>query len=189
MRAEQSLGAEMPRHDRAEHCADEQRQCLEQIGLRTCQAAGERIERRHLPIARPDIPFGAILPGAEMAGEPDLDEREYQCRSQQGKFDRHQAGLPILGVLVWQYTLDDRFCNADLISMLNLLSLLIGLLSIFPILFALTPFIGFLNWVILPLPVLGFLIGSVSSGRAGRNLNLALIVVAILRLILGHGLL
>jgi len=87
-----------------------------------------------------------------------------------------------------QYTLDDGFCNADLQEMLNLLSLGIGLVAIFPILFALLPFFGWANWLILPLPVVGFLIGSISSGRIGRNLNLALIIVAILRLMLGHGL-
>ena len=72
--------------------------------------------------------------------------------------------------------------------MLNLLSLGIGLLAVFPILFALLPFFGWANWLILPLPVVGFVVGSLSSGRAGRNLNLALIVVAVLRLMLGGGL-
>ena len=72
--------------------------------------------------------------------------------------------------------------------MLNLLSLGIGLLAVFPILLALLPLLGWANWLILPLPVVGFIVGSLSSGRAGRNLNLALIVVAVLRLMLGHGL-
>lgn len=71
--------------------------------------------------------------------------------------------------------------------MLNLLSLIIGLLAIWPILFALLPLLGWANWLILPLPVIGFVIGALSRGRAGQNLNLALIVVAVLRLWLGHG--
>jgi len=71
--------------------------------------------------------------------------------------------------------------------MLNLLSLIIGLLSIWPVLFALLPLFGWANWLILPLPILGFLIGLLSRGRAGQNLNLALIVIAVVRLILGHG--
>ena len=71
--------------------------------------------------------------------------------------------------------------------MFNLLSLLIGLVAVLPVLFALLPLLGWANWLILPLPVIGFLIGSLSSSRTGRNFNLALLVVAVLRLMLGHG--
>jgi hypothetical protein len=71
--------------------------------------------------------------------------------------------------------------------MLNLLSLLIGLAAIFPLLFALIPFLGWANWFLLPLPVLGLIIGSLSSQNAGRNLNLIILLVSIVRLWLGHG--
>ena len=71
--------------------------------------------------------------------------------------------------------------------MFNLLSLLIGLAAVVPVLFALLPLLGWANWLILPLPVIGFLVGSLSDSRTGRNFNLALIVVAVLRLMLGHG--
>ncbi len=71
--------------------------------------------------------------------------------------------------------------------MLNALSLLIGLFAIVPLLFALLPLLGWANWFLLPLPVLGVLIGSLSRGTAGRNLNLAVLLVAIVRLMLGHG--
>ena len=71
--------------------------------------------------------------------------------------------------------------------MLNLLSLLIGLAAIVPLLFAFIPFLGWANWFLLPLPILGLIIGSVSSGNAGRNLNLVLLLVAIVRLWMGHG--
>ncbi len=71
--------------------------------------------------------------------------------------------------------------------MLNVISLLIGLLAIVPILFALLPFFGWANWLLLPLPVVGILIGSLSRGTAGRNLNLAVLLVAVVRLMLGHG--
>lgn len=72
--------------------------------------------------------------------------------------------------------------------MLNLVSLLIGAVAIVPLLFALIPPFGALNWLILPLPVLGLIVGSVSRGQAGRNLNVALLAVAVVRLTLGHGL-
>lgn len=71
--------------------------------------------------------------------------------------------------------------------MLNLLSLAIGVLAIFPVMLALLPFLGWANWFILPLPVLGLIIGSLSRGSAGRNLNLVVLCVAVLRLMLGHG--
>lgn len=71
--------------------------------------------------------------------------------------------------------------------MLNLLSILIGLAAVVPIFFALIPFLGWANWLVLPLPILGLIIGSLSRGNAGRNLNLTLLLVAIVRLWLGHG--
>jgi hypothetical protein len=72
--------------------------------------------------------------------------------------------------------------------MLNLLSLAIGAVAIIPLLLALLPFFGWMNWFLLPLPVVGLIVGSLSSGNAGRNLNLVVLVVAIVRLMLGHGL-
>lgn len=72
--------------------------------------------------------------------------------------------------------------------MLNLLSLAIGLVSIIPVLFALIPFLGWTNWFILPLPVTGLIVGSLARGKAGRNLNLIILCVAVVRLMLGHGL-
>jgi hypothetical protein len=71
--------------------------------------------------------------------------------------------------------------------MLNLLSLAIGAVAVIPLLFALIPFFGWANWLILPLPVIGLIIGSLSRGTAGRNLNLVILCVAAGRLILGHG--
>jgi len=72
--------------------------------------------------------------------------------------------------------------------MLNLVSLIIGLAAIIPLFFALIPFFGWVNWLLLPLPVAGLIIGSLSRGNAGRNLNLIVLIVAIVRLMLGHGL-
>ena len=73
--------------------------------------------------------------------------------------------------------------------MLNLLSLVIGAIAIIPVLFALLPLLGWANWFILPLPVIGLIIGSMSRGTAGRNLNLVILCVAVVRLMLGHGIL
>lgn len=71
--------------------------------------------------------------------------------------------------------------------MLNLVSLLIGLAAIVPLFFALLPLLGWANWFLLPLPVVGLVLGSLSRGSAGRNLNLIILIVAIVRLWIGHG--
>ena len=49
--------------------------------------------------------------------------------------------------------------------------------------------VGALNWLIVPLALIGAVIGAASASRAGRNLNLIVIVIGILRLMLGHGIL
>jgi hypothetical protein len=71
--------------------------------------------------------------------------------------------------------------------MLNLISLAIGAISIIPLLLALMPFFGWMNWFLLPLPVVGLIVGTLSRGNAGRNLNLIVLIVAIVRLMMGHG--
>ena len=71
--------------------------------------------------------------------------------------------------------------------MLNLLSLAIGAIAIIPLLLALMPFFGWMNWFLLPLPVVGLIIGSLSRGNAGRNLNLVVLIIAIVRLTMEHG--
>ena len=71
--------------------------------------------------------------------------------------------------------------------MLNLLSLAIGVVAIVPLLFALLPMLGWANWFLLPLPVFGLLVGALSRHATGRNLNLMVLAVAVLRLALGHG--
>lgn len=71
--------------------------------------------------------------------------------------------------------------------MLNLISLAIGVIAIIPLLMALVPFLGWMNWFLLPLPVIGLIIGTLSRGNAGRNLNLIVLIVAIVRLMMGHG--
>lgn len=72
--------------------------------------------------------------------------------------------------------------------MLNILSLLIGLAATPLVVMAFLPFLGWANWLILPLPVIGAILGSLStSGRAGRNFNVVLLCIGALRLMLGGG--
>ncbi|MCY7338747.1 MAG: hypothetical protein LH465_02145 [Sphingomonas bacterium] len=71
--------------------------------------------------------------------------------------------------------------------MLNIVSLLIGLVALVFAAVAFLPLLGWANWLILPLAVIGAGIGAMSAGKAGRNLNLFVIVVGIIRLMIGGG--
>ena len=71
--------------------------------------------------------------------------------------------------------------------MLNIVSIIIGLVALVCAAVAFIPLLGWANWFIIPLALIGAGIGAASSSNAGRNLNLFVIVVGILRLMLGGG--
>jgi hypothetical protein len=73
--------------------------------------------------------------------------------------------------------------------MLNLVSVVIGLGGLVFAAIAFLPLLGWANWLVIPLAMIGTAIGMLSRGKAGRNLNLFVIVVGVLRLTLGGGLL
>lgn len=72
--------------------------------------------------------------------------------------------------------------------MFNLISLGIGAVTLAMALVAFFPLLGWANWLIVPLAVVGLAFGVVSRSTAGRNLNLVVIGVCVLRLMLGGGL-
>jgi hypothetical protein len=74
-------------------------------------------------------------------------------------------------------------------AMFNLVSLIIGFVALLLAVIALIPFLGWANWFIIPLAIVGAVIGMISRGSAGRNLNLFVILIGVVRLILGHGIL
>lgn len=71
--------------------------------------------------------------------------------------------------------------------MFNLVSLIIGFVALVCAVVAFIPLLGWANWLIIPLAVIGAGVGLISRGTAGRNLNLFVIVVAVIRLALGGG--
>lgn len=73
--------------------------------------------------------------------------------------------------------------------MLNLASLIIGLVALVLAVVAFLPLLGWANWLIIPLAIVGAVVGMASRGTAGRNLNLFVIVVGVVRLMLGGGIL
>ena len=73
--------------------------------------------------------------------------------------------------------------------MFNIVSLIIGLVAMLLTAVAFLPLLGWANWLIIPLAVIGAGIGAVSSAKAGRNLNLIVILIGIIRLSIGGGIL
>jgi hypothetical protein len=73
--------------------------------------------------------------------------------------------------------------------MFNLASLIIGLVALVFAIVAFIPLLGWANWLIIPLAIIGAVVGMVSRSTAGRNLNLFVIVIGVVRLMLGGGIL
>jgi hypothetical protein len=73
--------------------------------------------------------------------------------------------------------------------MFNIVSLIIGAVALVCAMIAFLPLLGWLNWLIIPLALIGAGVGVVSKSNSGRNLNLFVIVVGIVRLMLGGGIL
>jgi uncharacterized membrane protein YdfJ with MMPL/SSD domain len=77
---------------------------------------------------------------------------------------------------------------SDIIAMLNINSILIGLVALLLLIPAFIPLLGWANWIIIPIAVVGLAIGAMSSRTSGRNLNIVVILVGAGRLMLGGGL-
>ena len=73
--------------------------------------------------------------------------------------------------------------------MLNVISFLIGLLSLVLVIPAQIPLLGAINWIALPIIVVGIVIGQLSSSNGGRNFCFVIFAIAVIRLMLGGGLL
>lgn len=71
--------------------------------------------------------------------------------------------------------------------MLNILSILTGLVSLVIVIPATIPLLGWANWLALPLIAIGVVIGALSSSNHGRNFCLVVGLIAVVRLSLGGG--
>jgi hypothetical protein len=72
--------------------------------------------------------------------------------------------------------------------MLNVLAYLIGLISLVIVIPAQLPLLGAVNWIALPVIVVGIVLGALSSKNGGRNFCLIIGLIAVVRLSLGGGL-
>jgi hypothetical protein len=71
--------------------------------------------------------------------------------------------------------------------MFNIVSLIIGLIALPMALVAFVPLLGWLNWLVIPLAVIGAGVGFLGNATTGRNLNIFVIIVGVIRLSLGGG--
>ena len=72
---------------------------------------------------------------------------------------------------------------------MNAISALIGIVAFFAALVAFIPLLGWLNWLVIPVVAVGLVVGLLSDKTTGRNINLAVLVIAMFRLFLGGGIL
>lgn len=73
--------------------------------------------------------------------------------------------------------------------MFNIVSLIIGFVALICAVVAFIPVLGALNWLIIPVAIIGAGVGMVSRSHTGRNLNLFVIVIGVIRLMIGGGIL
>ena len=71
--------------------------------------------------------------------------------------------------------------------MLNALSILTGIVALLLAIPSAVPFLGWGNWIVLPIAVLGIGLGALSRSNGGRNFCLIVFAIAVVRLMLGGG--
>jgi hypothetical protein len=72
---------------------------------------------------------------------------------------------------------------------MNVLSIIIGLMALSIALVGFIPLLGWLNWFVIPGAVVGLVLGLMSKETSGRNINMVVLALAIIRLALGGGIL
>lgn len=70
---------------------------------------------------------------------------------------------------------------------MNILSKIIGIIALIIMLFGLIPLFGILNWIVIPLALLGLIVGVFSKNTGGLTLNGIVLIVSFIRLIVGGG--
>ena len=71
--------------------------------------------------------------------------------------------------------------------MLNILSILAGIVALVIVIPSTIPLLGWGNWFALPIVVVGIGLGALSSSNGGRNFCLIVFAIAVIRLMLGDG--
>lgn len=71
--------------------------------------------------------------------------------------------------------------------MLSVLASIIGIVALVLMIPTVIPFLGWANWLIVPVALLGALIGSFSASNVGRNFCLIVAAIGVIRLVIGGG--
>lgn len=71
--------------------------------------------------------------------------------------------------------------------MANLVSILFGIIALVIVIPSTIPLLGWGNWLALPFAVAGIGLGALSSTNGGRNFCLIVLAIAVVRLMLGGG--
>jgi len=78
-------------------------------------------------------------------------------------------------------------CVSDIEHMLNVLSILLGIVALVLAIPSTIPFLGWGNWFVLPIPAVGIGLSMLSRSKGGRNFCLIVFAIAAVRLMLGGG--
>jgi len=71
--------------------------------------------------------------------------------------------------------------------MLNILSIIIGLVALVLAVPSSIPLLGWGNWIVMPIAIIGAGLGGLSRSNFGRNFCLLVFAIAVVRLMLGGG--
>jgi hypothetical protein len=69
----------------------------------------------------------------------------------------------------------------------NVISIIIGICCFVPMSVGIIPFLGWLQWLVVGGSVLGVIFGALSREKSGLYINLVVLAVAIVRLLMGGG--
>jgi hypothetical protein len=72
---------------------------------------------------------------------------------------------------------------------MNTISVIVGIVALLMALVGFIPLLGLLNWLVIPLAIVGLVLGILSDRKSGRNVNTIVLILAIVRLFLGGGIL
>ncbi|MEM9387636.1 MAG: hypothetical protein AAGA68_21460 [Pseudomonadota bacterium] len=70
---------------------------------------------------------------------------------------------------------------------MNILAFLIGIFALLLAIPSALPLLGWGNWIVLPIALMGVLCGAVSRSDSGRNFCLVVFAIAAVRLMVGGG--
>jgi hypothetical protein len=72
---------------------------------------------------------------------------------------------------------------------MNVISIIIGVVALAIALVGFIPLLGWLNWLAIPIAVVGLIVGMFDASRSGRNFNAIVLAFSAIRLFLGGGIL